>query len=207
MVVEPRRVGDLADVVERPSAPARGSPRPRRPPARRCRRCSSGSRPATPRNRSARTSVSPSAALRRCPMWAALFGLMAVCSTIVLPAGGAADATSTREPRRQEGRAVEEEVQVAVRGDVHARDAGEGSERRRRSPGRSRAAACGGGAPVRRRAVMARSPIARLGRRGDGGLRERRRLQAVERLDGGRNPGAKQFVDWEDHRRFVSLDV
>ena len=65
-----------------------GSRRPRRRPGHRCRRCSSGPRPARPSARRQRTSVSPRTALRRWPMWAALFGLMFVCSTIVLPPFG-----------------------------------------------------------------------------------------------------------------------
>ena len=85
VVVEARRVGDLRG-SRRASCPrARGSRRRRRRPGRRCRRCSSALRPGMPRKRSTRTSVSPSAELRRWPMCAALFGLMAVCSTIALP--------------------------------------------------------------------------------------------------------------------------
>ena len=100
-----------------PCARARGSRRRRPRPARRCRRCSSGPRPGRRGSAGRRTSVSPSAELRRWPMCAALFGLMAVCSTIVLTArapapgpraacfaAGAAPARSRRNAARSRNR-------------------------------------------------------------------------------------------------------
>ena len=72
-----------------PCPPGAGSPRSRPPPARPCRRCSSGRTTAWPRPRSARTNVSPRMALRRWPMCAALLGLMLVCSTMMRPGGAA----------------------------------------------------------------------------------------------------------------------
>ena len=65
-------------------------------------------------------------------MCAALFGLIAVCSTIVL--SGCDRATVHRRPRsaRQEERGpVEEQIQIAVRARVDARDARDRAECRR----------------------------------------------------------------------------
>ena len=57
-------------------------------------------------------------------MCAALFGLMAVCSTIVFSARTARARTlAAADARDQERRAIEREVQVAVRCRDHARDA------------------------------------------------------------------------------------
>ncbi len=83
VVVEPRRSRRSAsrrrDRCSRAAETRRRRPRP----ARRCRRCSSGPRPDCRGTSATRTSVSPSAELRRWPMCAALFGLIAVCSTMV----------------------------------------------------------------------------------------------------------------------------
>ena len=86
-----RRVGQHGAHVGRASSvPGNGSPPPRRPPARRCCRCNSALPRGSPRARSMRTKVSPSMALRRCPMCAALLGLMLVCSTMSLSPADAA---------------------------------------------------------------------------------------------------------------------
>ena len=121
-----------------------GSPRPRPPPARRCRRCSSGRRPSWPRWRSTRTNVSPSVALRRWPMCAALLGLMLVCSTITRP-GAAAARRAPAQVRAQlagERAAVEEQVHVAAARHLRPPHAGRCRQRRRQPSPRSRAA-CG----------------------------------------------------------------
>ena len=57
-------------------------------------------------------------------MWAALLGLMAVCSTIVLSAVGAVSGAGAR-CRAQELRPIEEHVEVAVGGGVDALHAGD----------------------------------------------------------------------------------
>ena len=66
-------------------------------------------------------------------MCAALFGLIAVCSTMVFsvrrPGSGCADVAP--QPRDQKRRPIEKHVQVAVRRGVDARDAGHGLRRRR----------------------------------------------------------------------------
>ena len=137
-VADPR-VEVPAVVVERGARPAprprpasssrgAGSRPPRPPPARRCRRCSSGRPTSRPRWRSTRTNVSPRTALRRWPMWAALLGLMLVCSTITRPGAGAGPAA--RPARACSSRATraarQEEVHVAAAGHLrlaHARRA------------------------------------------------------------------------------------
>ena len=115
--VEVERLGDRRDLGDRQVLAGRRSRRRRRRPARRCRRCSSAPRPARPRARRQRTRTSPSTALRRWPMCAALFGLMLVCSTITLPAPSGPAGAGERAARRAGGRrsagAVEEDVQVA----------------------------------------------------------------------------------------------
>ena len=65
-------------------------------------------------------------------MWAALFGLIAVCSTIVLPSARRVVASRRRvwrQPARELRRAVEEEVDVAVRRRFDAREAVDRPER------------------------------------------------------------------------------
>jgi hypothetical protein len=71
-----------------------------RRPARRCCRCSSAPPRDGRESRSIRTNVSPSVALRRCPICAALLGLILVCSTITFPVRSAATAAgcSTASP-------------------------------------------------------------------------------------------------------------
>ena len=93
----------------RPGPSSRGAAGPPRrpPPGPRCRRCSSGSRPRRPGARSRRTKVSPRQALRRWPMWAALLGLMLVCSTITWPrlrCGAAWRGSRAAPGRRRPGR-------------------------------------------------------------------------------------------------------
>ena len=104
-----------AVVVER----ARGSPPPRRRQAaqvdearprrrragRRCRRCSSGPRPGSRGARATRPRTSPSTALRRWPMCAALLGLMLVCSMTTLPPRTRAVDQRRVEQRRRRRRA------------------------------------------------------------------------------------------------------
>ncbi len=65
-------------------------------------------------------------------MCAALFGLIAVCSTMTLPASAGAGGCVRVEPAAlQERRAIEKEVQVAVRRGLDARDAVDRAERGR----------------------------------------------------------------------------
>ena len=63
-------------------------------------------------------------------MCAALFGLMAVCSTMVLPSPDGAAATRVLgEPRAQKRGPVQEAIQVAVRRGLDARQALDRSDR------------------------------------------------------------------------------
>ena len=132
VVVEPRRVGDGADVGERLAARARGSRRRRRRPGRRCRRCSSGSRPSRPWNRSSRPKASPS---RRVPQVADVRRLVRIDGR-VLDDGLARTARRERprpasgsQPRLQPVGAIQEEVEVAVGRGLDARDAVDRPER------------------------------------------------------------------------------
>ncbi len=61
-------------------------------------------------------------------MCAALFGLIAVCSTIALAAAGAGGAGG-RQPFEQKTAPFEEEIEIAVRRGRHASDAFERAER------------------------------------------------------------------------------
>ncbi len=106
--------------------------------------------------------MSPSVAFLRWPTCAALFGLMAVCSTIDFSLGGPRRGVRCREPSPRGGRPVEEQVEIAARGRLHARDAGDRTEVGRKFLAMTR------GAFRRRRASskatgMARSPSARRG--------------------------------------------
>ena len=63
-------------------------------------------------------------------MCAALFGLMAVCSTMVLPpGGGAAPARRWRSHAGSKRRAIQKEVHVAVRRGLDSREALDRAER------------------------------------------------------------------------------
>ena len=75
-----------------------------------------------------RTKVSPSTALRTWPMWAALLGLMFVCSTMIFSPAAACGWRGSGQQGGPVGGAVEPNVQVAVAGHFeggHALDAGE----------------------------------------------------------------------------------
>ena len=106
-----------------PSPRAPGSRRRRRPPARRCRRCSSALRPVLPRKRSTRTSVSPSADVAQ----------VADVRRLVRVDGRVLDDGLARlrrrrrkgaeeaQPRAEKRRPIEEHVQVAVGRGLDAR--------------------------------------------------------------------------------------
>ena len=112
-------------------------------------------------------------------MCAALFGLMAVCSTIVLPASAAGRAAGAAEAERapQERRAIEKTVQVAVRRGLDARDAVDRAER--------------AGQFLRDRARRLAQPARQLEGDGQGEVAERagrRVLDDDRRLIGGARP-------------------
>ena len=96
--------GDRRHLGQRLAARGAGSRRRRRPPGRRCRRCSSGRRRRSRGGAAARTNVSPRHALRRWPMWAALFGLMLVCSTMTCPGRARRPGGPREEARAARGR-------------------------------------------------------------------------------------------------------
>ena len=78
-----------------------------------------------------RTKVSPSVALRRWPMCAALLGLILVCSTMIFsPESGAARALAAQQARAVSA-AVEPHVEVAVAGDFDGGDAFDRADLRR----------------------------------------------------------------------------
>jgi len=88
-----------------------------------CGFCSSTQRPTW---RSRRANVSPSAALRRWPMCAALLGLMQVCSTMVfgrVPRCGSGDAPRVLRHRAEELSPRQAGVQIAAASYFPARDA------------------------------------------------------------------------------------
>ena len=91
-----------------------------------------------PRWRRSRTNVSPRQALRRWPIWAALLGLMLVCSTTTRPRGRGGGGVAREEAGVKLARkraAVEEEVHVAAPGDLRPPDAGRRRQRRRQALG------------------------------------------------------------------------
>ena len=122
-------------------------------------------------------------------MWAALFGLMLVCSTIVLgPLAGGVVAGSPLDGDPKEGLAVQEGVDVTGAGDLDTRDAPAGSERLDdrlgqlpwRSPGDAGQLEAERGGQVAHLRVgrvgegdrLRVDPQGRLGRRAKGGLKD-----------------------------------
>ena len=136
--------------------------------------------------RSMRTKVSPSTALRRWPMCAALLGLMLVCSTMIFSPGAGCGSGSRVQQRSSRRGAVEAHVDVAVAGHFHGGDARDGPDGGHQVARRACAAAASVGAPVGRRR-------ARRGRRTSSGAAVRaqseNRRRTVSGCWSGRLPG------------------
>ena len=83
--IEARLAGEFFDFVHATFSRDTEIQQPHPQPERRYCRCNSEHRPLCPQNATGERNVSPRIALRRCPICAALFGLMLECSTRTLP--------------------------------------------------------------------------------------------------------------------------
>ena len=133
-VIEPRLPRPAPHLVERTSSPSAEIRPPRPPPARRCCQCSFVLRRAARRGAAAAQALSPSAALRRCPMCAALFGIdVGVLDDRPWARRRWRRAWAPARARHRRGekrRALEEEIHVVRRPPVPPGHAGD----RRRAP-------------------------------------------------------------------------
>ena len=145
-------------------------------------------------------------------MCAALLGLMAVCSTIVLPSRSRlAEATAGVEGGRERDApykrdAIEVDVEIAVRRGFYAADSLNRSERWRQF-----LRDCRGGLsqPASELERDRRREVAELALGGilDRELRQLVRRNLVQLLEHGQHSFPQTFVNWKNHERIVIISV